>query len=78
MDFNKKIAFIFTLKSLIGMFLGLIASLIYYYKVGCTSGSCPITSNIWLTSIWGLVFGYLVGDMFNKKVSKSSEIKEEN
>ena len=67
---NRRYLKFFTLKSIIGMLVGVIAGYVYYIKVGCNSGSCPITSNPWMTMLWGLMMGYLVGDMFNKERSK--------
>lgn len=29
----------------------------YYYFIGCTSGSCPITSNPWISTAYGALFG---------------------
>ena len=63
-----------TLKSIIGMLIGVIGGYIYYIEVGCKSGSCPITSNPWMTMLWGLLMGYLVGDMFNKEAKKEKEV----
>jgi len=62
-----------TLKSIIGMLIGVIGGYIYYIEVGCKSGSCPITSNPWMTMLWGLLMGYLVGDMFNKEAKKKED-----
>ena len=39
----------------------------WYYFVGCTSGTCPITSNPFISILWGAVMGYLIVDMFTKK-----------
>jgi hypothetical protein len=69
---NKKIAYIFTLKSLIGTVLGAIGGYIYYIQIGCDSGSCAITSNPYMSVLWGVLMGYLIGDMFNKKEKKES------
>lgn len=63
---DKKYLKIFSLKSIIGTVVGLIGGYIYYIKVGCTSGTCPITSNPWLTLLWGGMIGYLLGGMFEK------------
>lgn len=52
---------------LAGIALGAAGGYLYYIKVGCSSGTCPITSNPLLTMLWGGVMGYLVGDMFVKK-----------
>ena len=32
----------------------------FYRFVGCKSGSCPITSNPWLSTIYGAVLGALI------------------
>ena len=51
---------------IIGLALGATGGYIYYKVVGCPTGSCPITSNPWVSSIWGAMIGYLFGNMFNK------------
>ena len=73
MDLNKKYLKFFTMKSLIGAIVGAIGGLSYYYLVGCKTGSCAIKSNPWLMTIWGTAFGFLLGDMFNKKEKDNSE-----
>jgi len=40
-------------------FLGGIAGFAYYYFVGCQSGSCPITSNPFISTSYGMVIGFL-------------------
>jgi len=39
----------------------------YYYFIGCASGTCPITSNPYISIIYGGVLGYLFSDIFKKK-----------
>ncbi|MBV5283971.1 MAG: hypothetical protein JZU53_16235 [Paludibacter sp.] len=39
----------------------------YYYFIGCASGTCPITSNPYISVIYGAVLGYLFSDIFKKK-----------
>jgi len=58
---------VFTLFSIIGMLIGAIGGYVYYLKVGCSSGSCAISSNPYISTVWGAAMGYLLGDMFNKK-----------
>ena len=53
--------------SIIGLIIGGIGGYIYYLTIGCSSGSCPITSNPWLSILWGLIMGFLIGDFFTKK-----------
>ena len=52
--------------SIIGFTTGGIGGFIYYKTVGCSTGACAITSNPYLTIIWGSLLGYLIGSSFNK------------
>jgi hypothetical protein len=52
---------------IIGMIFGSFAGYAYYHFVGCNSGACPITSNPYISVIYGAVLGYLLIDMFKKK-----------
>jgi hypothetical protein len=47
--------------------LGLLAGFMYWKFVGCTSGTCPLTSNWYSSTLFGGVFGYLIGDSFLPK-----------
>ena len=53
--------------SLIGALVGAIAGYLYYYFIGCVTGSCAITSNPFNSSIYGLVMGYLLVSVFDNK-----------
>lgn len=57
---------------LIGLVVGAIGGYAYYYYIGCASGTCPLTSNPYISVIFGAVFGYLLLDLFKKK-EKSDE-----
>ena len=52
---------------IIGILVGGVAGFLYYHFVGCTSGTCPITSNPYITVLYGALLGYLLLDMFKKK-----------
>ena len=52
---------------IIGIIVGGIAGFAYYYFVGCASGTCPITSNPYMTTGYGALLGYLLFDMFKTK-----------
>ena len=46
----------FILAPLIGGFLGFL----YYKFIGCSSGACPITSNPWASTIYGVIIGIAI------------------
>ncbi len=45
--------------TILGIVLGAIAGYAWFQFVGCSTGSCPITSNPWTSSIYGGVMGGL-------------------
>lgn len=53
---------------MIGIFAGLgaLAGYAYYYFVGCADGTCAITSNPVNSTLYGVLMGGLLGDMFRK------------
>ena len=57
----------------LGVLVGAIGGYVYYAMIGCSSGSCPITSSPVMSIIWGAVMGGLVFDMFKKKEKKQDE-----
>jgi xanthine/uracil permease len=64
-----------TILTISGIVTGGTVGFLYYYFIGCQSGSCAITSNPWLSILWGAAFGYLVFDFFKKR--KSSKVKSD-
>ncbi len=60
--------------SVLGLAVGAIGGYIYYSQVGCVTGTCAITSNPWMSTLWGAALGYLLFDMFRgKKIKKTSD-----
>jgi hypothetical protein len=41
-------------------FIGGVLGFLYYYYVGCTSGHCAITSNPYMSILWGGMMGYFI------------------
>ena len=41
--------------------MGAIGGYLYYRFVGCASGACPITSNPYISTVYGGVIGTLIG-----------------
>ena len=56
-----------------GVIIGAIGGYIYYIKIGCQSGTCPITSNPVFSILWGAILGFLIFDMFRKKSAKPQQ-----
>jgi len=52
---------------------GAIGGFLYWKFVGCLSGTCPIKSVWYLSTIWGLAFGYLGGSIMKDIVTKFSK-----
>ena len=55
-----------SIPEIIGLTIGATGGFVYYKTVGCSTGTCPITSNPWISTLWGSLIGYLLGSMFNK------------
>jgi LytS/YehU family sensor histidine kinase len=47
-------------KPFLGVFIGALVGFLYYYFVGCSSGSCAITSNPYMSVLWGGLFGLFI------------------
>lgn len=50
----------------IGIVIGAIAGYLYYYYVGCASGTCAITSKPLNSTLYGAAMGGLLFNMFIK------------
>lgn len=48
------------IRIIIGVVIGAILGFGYYRLVGCSSGTCPITSNPWISTLYGAVMGAVV------------------
>jgi len=46
---------------------GALTGLGYYYTVGCSTGSCPITSNPIITMLYMGLIGWLLSGIFGKE-----------
>lgn len=57
-----------------GASIGALGGYLYYIYIGCVSGTCPITSNPYISVLYGSVLGLLIFDLFkinsNKKKNK--------
>lgn len=58
---------------IIGAVAGAIGVYFYWLYVGCTSGTCPITSSPFMSTVWGAVMGGLLLSIFQKDKDKSKK-----
>ncbi len=54
-----------------GILTGAVGGYLYYSFIGCNSGTCPITSNPYISILYGALMGYLIFDLFKKKEKKN-------
>ncbi len=47
--------------------IGALSGFLYWRFVGCASGTCPITSHWYTMGTYGIIIGYLIGDMVGTK-----------
>ncbi|MBK8944143.1 MAG: hypothetical protein IPM32_02630 [Ignavibacteriae bacterium] len=59
-------------KRILPVLSGAILGYAYYHFIGCNSGGCPITSNPFISTVYGAAVGFLISIPSKKK------IKEEN
>lgn len=51
-------------KYLLGALIGGILGYFVFYKViGCSSGTCPITANPYISTIYGIVLGVIIAGL---------------
>lgn len=48
------------LKQIAGVVIGAALGFAYYKFIGCSTGTCPITSNPWISTSYGAVLGLLI------------------
>lgn len=58
---------------IVGAIIGAIGGFMYWKFIGCASGTCPLTSSPYISTIYGAVLGTLVGGIFRRKESVEKE-----
>ena len=57
--------------TIIGIITGAIGGYLYYYFVGCASGTCSITSKPLNSTLYGAMMGGLLLNIFQKEKTKT-------
>lgn len=57
----------FIIKRILPVIAGAILGYAYYYFIGCTTGTCPITSNPWISTFYGAFAGLIISIPGKKK-----------
>lgn len=66
---NKKI-----ISTVVFLVIGGLGGYLYWYFIGCTSGTCPITSKWINTTLYGALLGYLLGSSIYDMVEKNKKV----
>jgi len=53
--------------TIIGIIVGAIGGYLYYHYIGCSSGTCPITSKPLNSTLYGSLMGGLAFNIFKKE-----------
>ena len=59
--------------SIVGIFVGALLGYLYYHFIGCTTGSCAITSKPLNSTLYGMVMGYLMFSVFENSKQQKQE-----
>ncbi|MBS1572197.1 MAG: hypothetical protein JST62_07385 [Bacteroidetes bacterium] len=55
-----------------GIVVGGLLGYAYYFFIGCSSGTCAITSKPFNSAVYGMVMGYLAFSVFEPKKIKEN------
>ena len=59
----------------IGLIVGAIVGYFYYFYIGCSSGTCAITSKPLNSTLYGGLMGGLIFNLFVKEPKKTETVK---
>lgn len=55
---------------------GAVLGFAYFYFIGCRTGSCPITSNPYISTAYGSMMGFILG--FDTRLFKKQSPKQQD
>ncbi|MBS1729162.1 MAG: hypothetical protein JSS67_00145 [Bacteroidetes bacterium] len=61
--------------SITGLVAGALVGYLYYYFVGCNSGTCLITSRPVNSTLYGSLMGVLLFNLFKRDIQKNTNDK---
>lgn len=67
-----------TMLIMLGTAVGLTAGYLYWYYIGCVSGTCLITSKPLNSSLYGALMGGLLFSNFINKEKEQDDISRDN
>ena len=59
--------------ALVMLIPGAIGGYLYWKLIGCTTGTCPITSVWYSSTLYGMVLGFVLGNLVDEKRKKHRE-----
>lgn len=59
--------------TLVGLLTGALGGYLYYHFIGCTTGTCPITSQPVNSTLYGAMMGGLLLSSFGDRKQEKSE-----
>jgi len=60
-------------KPALGVVLGGLAGFAYYYYIGCATGTCPLQSNPYVMTGYGVLLGLVLGIPAKQKQASSKQ-----
>jgi hypothetical protein len=66
------------LKRVLPVVAGALLGFAYYYYIGCYNGSCAISSNPYISTVYGGLIGFLISFPSKRKKKKEESVEEDN
>lgn len=60
-----------------GVVIGALFGFFYWKFVGCSTGSCPITSSPFISTLWGAAMGGLFFSLFRQSKGRTEKNREQ-